>query len=396
MSPNNSFTWGAESLARGGGSGRRGRSARSSARRMSLLGARAAAIVVDGLVLLVPLLAVAYALSIAFPHRGFFFTTASNGSLAGTSQISAGFHIGASGALVISALSLGYFFLFEALRGQTIGKRAMGLRVQSAGGGAAGLNAISARTVLRLIDGLVLYLVGALVALVSGSRRRRLGDWLGGTVVVWDDGTLDDPPSLPLWRALAYPSIWVIAVLVVVFAFGVGHAVGADEQAVSLAESYVKARQAGDGARACSMLSPEQRRELVAIQTRDYRDPDAARCGALILGSDPESHLLTPGLAAFASGPLTARYSSAGVALVRSQSSPSLSLVVIFEGGRAELDVRGAEKLEFLKGCRLSGGGSARCHCAWQTLRAEGLLDQMAGVARTTALGVVVRRCHDA
>lgn len=87
---------------------------------------------------------------------------------------SANLRLGLPGVLVISALTLSYFFLFEALRGQTIGKRRMGLRVQSAEGGPPGLNAISARTVLRLIDGLVFYAVGALIAGLSGSRRRRL------------------------------------------------------------------------------------------------------------------------------------------------------------------------------------------------------------------------------
>jgi hypothetical protein len=57
MGTNDSFSWGAESLTR---SERRQRARGASARGSSLLGARAAAVIIDGFVLLVPVLAVAY------------------------------------------------------------------------------------------------------------------------------------------------------------------------------------------------------------------------------------------------------------------------------------------------------------------------------------------------
>src|SRR4051794_32635454 len=150
MSSTDPFSWGAETLERAGGGRSRPRASR---RRVSLLGARAQAVVVDGLVLVAPLFAIVYLLSRAFPHLGF---AASIGGSSGS-----GLHVGVSAALVVSALSLSYFFVFEALRGQTIGKRLARIHVRAAGGGPAGLNAISARTVLRLIDGLAVYLVGA-------------------------------------------------------------------------------------------------------------------------------------------------------------------------------------------------------------------------------------------
>jgi uncharacterized RDD family membrane protein YckC len=392
MSTNDSFTWGAEALDRG----RRRRARRSSGRRRgldsskrtSLLSARAAAVIIDGLVLVVPVFAIAFALSLIFPHRGFFFySTGSSGS--------SNVRLGLPGALVVSALSLSYFFLYEALRGQTIGKRAKGLRVQATEGGPAGLNAISARTVLRLIDGLVFYGVGALVATLSGSRRRRLGDWLGGTIVVYDDAGEPDIPERPLWRVLAYPLSWTAAVLVAVFAFGLGTAAGADEQAISLVQSYVQARERGDGALACSMLSREQQRELVAIQTSDYRRASAARCPDLILSSDPASHLLNPNLPAFAAGPLSARYGSAGFALVRSRYEGDNALIVIFENGRAELDMRGVEKLEFVKGCVATGrAGAGLCGCLFSTLRADGTLESALRGVQTAAMLTDERRCR--
>lgn len=342
---------------------------------MSLLGSRAVAILIDGLVLVVPVFASTYVLSLVFPHDGFFFHSSGRaGSPAGASGI--GTQLGLPGALAVCTLSLSYFFVFEAVRGQTIGKRSMGLRVQSADGGAAGLTAISARTVLRLIDGLLLYLVGAFVAIITGTRRRRLGDWLGGTVVVREDATLAEPLRRPLGHVMAYPLSWLTMVAIAIFALGLGTAAGADEQAVSLVQSYVKARERGNGVLACSMLTHEQQRELVAIQTRNYRDPDIARCPSLILGSDPSSHLLNPGLAELVAGPTVARYSSAGFASVSSMRETGVELIVTFQEGHPKLDMRGAERLGFLKGCDASGQASAgQCSCMFATLRAAGMVE---------------------
>lgn len=81
-----------------------------------------------------PLFAIDLALSLVFPHRGFFFSGAT---------------MRAPGWLVFGVLSLSYFFVCEARSGQTIGKRRRGRRVRSASGGRAGINAVSARNVLR-------------------------------------------------------------------------------------------------------------------------------------------------------------------------------------------------------------------------------------------------------
>jgi uncharacterized RDD family membrane protein YckC len=405
MSTHDSFSWGAESLTndrrigRGRGGGR-GRDARRSTRRLSLIGVRGEAVLRDGLLMLLPLLLTAFLLSRAFPHRGFWFssagtTTSTNGSNTSTTS-STSLGLGPSGWLVVAALSLSYFFLFESLRGQTIGKRSVGLHVESVRGGPASLNQISARTVLRLIDALPLfYLLGITVAVLTGSRRRRLGDWVGGTVVV-RDGVRPQVPARPLWRVLAYPLSWIVAAFVVIFALGIGTAVGADEQAVSLVRSYEQARQHGDGALACSMVSREQLREMVAIETGNYRDPQPASCPVVILKSDPASHLLNPALGAFVEGPMSARYSSAGVALVSSQNSPGLGMIVLFEHGRPVLDQRGVEKLEFAHGCGLGGGTSIYCHCVWTTLRAEGVLDRLPGSVGVPGLAADERRRHAA
>ena len=77
-----------------------------------------------------------------------------------------------------------YFALLEGLFGDTVGKAVVGIRVTDLNGRPASWRAVVTRNVLRVIDYLPgFYLVGALVAGFS-PRRQRIGDHLGGTLVV--------------------------------------------------------------------------------------------------------------------------------------------------------------------------------------------------------------------
>ena len=85
--------------------------------------------------------------------------------------------------LLVLGWVLYYYFALESLTGQTVGKKLMGLRVARADGGTPEMREIGIRTVLRLVDGLGLYLVGLIVMLVTGERRQRIGDLAAGTIV---------------------------------------------------------------------------------------------------------------------------------------------------------------------------------------------------------------------
>ncbi|MGA7270749.1 MAG: RDD family protein [Acidimicrobiia bacterium] len=91
------------------------------------------------------------------------------------------------GTLVVTAIVLGYYIVFEALNGgRTPGKAAFGLRVASVDGTPLSLGAVTLRTLLRLIDFLpVAYAIGAISVLVS-PRNQRIGDLAAGTVVIRD------------------------------------------------------------------------------------------------------------------------------------------------------------------------------------------------------------------
>ena len=80
---------------------------------------------------------------------------------------------------------IGYDVLFETLAsGRTPGKRLTGLRVLRADGGPEDVVASLIRNVLRLIDGLPLSYVPAIVSILLTRRNQRVGDLAAGTIVV--------------------------------------------------------------------------------------------------------------------------------------------------------------------------------------------------------------------
>ena len=108
------------------------------------------------------------------------------GLAAGLSGVGEG---GAGLTAVVLAWALYYYFACESSGGQTLGKKAMKLRVVRMDGGTAGMGDIGVRTILRLIDGLFLYLVGLVVMLATGKRRGRLGDLAARTKIVSADAS---------------------------------------------------------------------------------------------------------------------------------------------------------------------------------------------------------------
>jgi uncharacterized RDD family membrane protein YckC len=82
-------------------------------------------------------------------------------------------------------ISIAYGSLTEWLwRGQTLGKRVMGLRVVDSRGLRLEPSQVIVRNLMRFLDGLpLLYLVGG-IACVLNRHRQRLGDIAAGTVVV--------------------------------------------------------------------------------------------------------------------------------------------------------------------------------------------------------------------
>ncbi len=119
---------------------------------------------------------------------GLAFFLAAGGVVASIAgQAGPGFELEGGPALAaISLTVLGWFAYqigLEAWLGATPGKVVAGIRVRRPGHSRVGLRAALIRNLLRLVDGIGFYLVGAISVLVS-KRNQRLGDLAAGTVVV--------------------------------------------------------------------------------------------------------------------------------------------------------------------------------------------------------------------
>jgi uncharacterized RDD family membrane protein YckC len=77
-----------------------------------------------------------------------------------------------------------YFTLLEGHGGQTVGKMVVKLRVvREADGSPIDYGAAAVRTILRIIDGIFIYLIGAIL-IWSSDKKQRLGDRVAHTIVV--------------------------------------------------------------------------------------------------------------------------------------------------------------------------------------------------------------------
>ena len=76
-----------------------------------------------------------------------------------------------------------YYIILEGQFGQTIGKMAVGIKVVSKSGEPIGYRTSLIRNVLRLVDGIFFYLIGAIMVYQSDTNQR-LGDRVGHTYVV--------------------------------------------------------------------------------------------------------------------------------------------------------------------------------------------------------------------
>ncbi len=114
--------------------------------------------------------------------------------------------VAAIGAILSFLILWGYYIVFEMVwNGQSVGKRAIGLRVVREGGRPVTFVSSAIRNLIRIVDFLpAFYGVGVIVMFVD-RRARRLGDLAGGTLVVKERRgvtleSLTTPAAVPLTR----------------------------------------------------------------------------------------------------------------------------------------------------------------------------------------------------
>jgi uncharacterized RDD family membrane protein YckC len=137
---------------------------------------RAAAVIVDGILIFILL-------------GGVIAGLAGQTSNASNNGETIGFHLHGAPAVLWLVLSFAYWIGCESAFGMTLGKRLFSIRVERADGARPSIGQSIARNLLRIVDGfpyIVPYLIGFVVAMAS-SERQRVGDRAAGTHVVRRD-----------------------------------------------------------------------------------------------------------------------------------------------------------------------------------------------------------------
>jgi uncharacterized RDD family membrane protein YckC len=105
-----------------------------------------------------------------------------------------------------------YDVLFEVRSaGRTPGKRALGLRVVMADGRPVGLRASAVRNTLRLVEGLPLSYIPAIVSILVTRSNQRLGDLAAGTVVLHETRAGKPAPDWSRPVVPAYTEAWDVS-----------------------------------------------------------------------------------------------------------------------------------------------------------------------------------------
>lgn len=116
----------------------------------------------------------------------------------------------AMGVILYFVISVGYGIVLEwRWRGQTLGKRVVGLRVVDAQGLRLQLSQIALRNFLRFVDALpLLYMVGGIAAMTT-QKCQRLGDLAANTIVArerkWETPDVEKAAPAKYNSLLAYP-----------------------------------------------------------------------------------------------------------------------------------------------------------------------------------------------
>jgi len=130
--------------------------------------------------------ALAHLIDLVFLVLAFVLVGNVYGSLFG-GLTESGFNLNGVPALVIIGLTLIVFLLylvgFEGVVGATPGKFILGVRVRGVAGKPCSFGQALVRNILRIVDGLAVYLLGLIVALVT-KRKQRVGDLAARTLVV--------------------------------------------------------------------------------------------------------------------------------------------------------------------------------------------------------------------
>jgi len=140
------------------------------------VGRRIVAIIIDHIVLAIIMIIVAIPFGLTATVFGMMTDVAAQSAFWSNAALG-------SFLVINTIIWLLYFSYFESKSGQTLGKKAMDLKVVKKGGSNLSFGAAFVRTIFRVIDSIAFYLLGFIIVLITKDKQR-LGDLAVDSVVV--------------------------------------------------------------------------------------------------------------------------------------------------------------------------------------------------------------------
>jgi uncharacterized RDD family membrane protein YckC len=168
-----------------------------------VVGRRVVAFIIDGIVVAAINFAIFFALA-GDPAKGL-----ANGDLEPTSTVYGNLELGdktysvyggkaALYFLLVLVLTLGYYVVWQGLKGVTLGKLAMGIKVsKDDGSGPPGIGRALARYFLLIADDFpyIIPMLTGFICATATKDNKRIGDMVASTVVVKKDATVSPSPA---------------------------------------------------------------------------------------------------------------------------------------------------------------------------------------------------------
>jgi uncharacterized RDD family membrane protein YckC len=141
------------------------------------IGSRAIAVITDHIILMI----ITMVITLPFGMTSALFSIM--GSVANPVTLASVMALMSTLVVISLVIWILYFTYFESTTGQTLGKKMVNIKVVREDGKKLTFAEAFLRTILRMIDGLAVYLLGFIVVLVS-EKKQRIGDIAAKTVVV--------------------------------------------------------------------------------------------------------------------------------------------------------------------------------------------------------------------
>ena len=299
-------------------------------------------------------------------------------------------------AVLITLVTFAYYAIPEALFGQTLGKALFDVRIVDNWGTQPSAGKVVVRTLMRWVDNVIVAIIA--INVTGAGRRQRTGDIAAGTFVIRASQSPLERGSEAAIATICIGVALIPAALMLTPGPRGHHRARPASRANHTATAYLTAAINGDTASACRLMSPGEKRAIVARGMHAYvgaaSDADCQRFAAPFLRRDAKRY-------AAAGGPPIVLATAGGNTMIAAHQGPQgagydgLGTAVVGmtrDGDDWRVDQLAADRAGFVESCQATSAGGFTdhtCGCMFDELRGRGYESerQLIRILRTLEAG---------